>query len=174
MAGLPAALHMPRVKVYLLNEDGFWDDRGTGHVTVEYVRVSSGGLWGLQQAVMECHAARRGGACSRWRREARGEGASRPVGATCSAASGGGQLARPTVQTLCSPGLSWRRPGARLLGPGRPGFQRPALLPAQGVGAAGAEGRRLAASVLPVGSAGDCSCGGARRAVRSFAATGEG
>ena len=31
--------HLPRVKVYLLNEDGFWDDRGTGHVTVEYVRV---------------------------------------------------------------------------------------------------------------------------------------
>lgn len=32
---------MPRVKVYLLNEEGFWDDRGTGHVTVEYVRVGA-------------------------------------------------------------------------------------------------------------------------------------
>ncbi|KAF8401345.1 hypothetical protein HHK36_012279 [Tetracentron sinense] len=29
-----------RVKVYHLNEDGKWDDRGTGHVTVDYLERS--------------------------------------------------------------------------------------------------------------------------------------
>lgn len=28
-----------RVKVYRLNEDGKWDDQGTGHVTVDYLEV---------------------------------------------------------------------------------------------------------------------------------------
>lgn len=28
-----------RVKVYHLNEDGKWDDRGTGHVSIDYVEV---------------------------------------------------------------------------------------------------------------------------------------
>lgn len=28
-----------RVKVYRLNDDGKWDDRGTGHVTVDYLEV---------------------------------------------------------------------------------------------------------------------------------------
>lgn len=28
-----------RVKVYRLNTDGKWDDKGTGHVTVEYLEV---------------------------------------------------------------------------------------------------------------------------------------
>lgn len=31
---------MQRVKVYRLNEDGKWDDQGTGHVTVDYVERS--------------------------------------------------------------------------------------------------------------------------------------
>ncbi|KAK9161723.1 hypothetical protein Syun_008064 [Stephania yunnanensis] len=30
-----------RVKVYHLSEDGKWDDRGTGHVTVDYVELSA-------------------------------------------------------------------------------------------------------------------------------------
>ena len=30
-----------RVKVYRLNEEGLWDDKGTGHVTVEVVEVRS-------------------------------------------------------------------------------------------------------------------------------------
>lgn len=29
-----------RVKVYRLNDDGKWDDHGTGHVTVDYLEVS--------------------------------------------------------------------------------------------------------------------------------------
>ncbi|KAJ9559236.1 hypothetical protein OSB04_013850 [Centaurea solstitialis] len=32
---------MQRVKVYRLNEDGKWDDQGTGHVTVDYLERSS-------------------------------------------------------------------------------------------------------------------------------------
>lgn len=28
-----------RVKVYRLNDDGKWDDQGTGHVTVDYLEV---------------------------------------------------------------------------------------------------------------------------------------
>ena len=28
-----------RVKVYRLNNEGLWDDRGTGHVSVEYMEV---------------------------------------------------------------------------------------------------------------------------------------
>ena len=28
-----------RVKVYRLNEEGLWDDRGTGHVSVELMEV---------------------------------------------------------------------------------------------------------------------------------------
>ena len=31
---------MQRVKVYRLNSDGLWDDKGTGHVSVEYLEVS--------------------------------------------------------------------------------------------------------------------------------------
>lgn len=30
---------MQRVKVYRLNNDGLWDDKGTGHVSVEYLEV---------------------------------------------------------------------------------------------------------------------------------------
>ena len=30
-----------RAKVYCLNEDGQWDDRGTGHAAVQYMPVSS-------------------------------------------------------------------------------------------------------------------------------------
>lgn len=29
-----------RVKVYRLNDDGKWDDQGTGHVTVDYLEVT--------------------------------------------------------------------------------------------------------------------------------------
>ena len=29
-----------RAKVYCLNEDGQWDDRGTGHAAVQYMPVS--------------------------------------------------------------------------------------------------------------------------------------
>lgn len=32
---------MQRVKVYKLNSDGLWDDKGTGHVSVEFMEVSS-------------------------------------------------------------------------------------------------------------------------------------
>ena len=28
-----------RVKVYRLNDDGKWDDQGTGHVVVDYLEV---------------------------------------------------------------------------------------------------------------------------------------
>lgn len=31
--------YFQRVKVYRLNEDGKWDDQGTGHVTVDYLEV---------------------------------------------------------------------------------------------------------------------------------------
>lgn len=30
-----------RVKVYRLNEDGQWDDKGTGHITMDYMEVCS-------------------------------------------------------------------------------------------------------------------------------------
>lgn len=30
---------LQRVKVYRLNEDGKWEDQGTGHVTVDYLEV---------------------------------------------------------------------------------------------------------------------------------------
>ena len=38
---LNSLLHriVQRVKVYHLNEDGKWDDRGTGHVSIDYVEV---------------------------------------------------------------------------------------------------------------------------------------
>jgi protein phosphatase-4 regulatory subunit 3 len=32
---------MQRVKVYRLNDDGKWDDQGTGHATVDYLEVCS-------------------------------------------------------------------------------------------------------------------------------------
>jgi protein phosphatase-4 regulatory subunit 3 len=35
------ASSMQRVKVYRLNDDGKWDDQGTGHVTVDYLEVGS-------------------------------------------------------------------------------------------------------------------------------------
>ncbi|KAG7605474.1 hypothetical protein ISN45_At05g044770 [Arabidopsis thaliana x Arabidopsis arenosa] len=31
---------MQRVKVYRLNEDGQWDDKGTGHITMDYMERS--------------------------------------------------------------------------------------------------------------------------------------
>lgn len=37
---------MPRVKLYRLNEEGLWDDKGTGQVTVEVSEVGTGGLGG--------------------------------------------------------------------------------------------------------------------------------
>ncbi|KAK7264697.1 hypothetical protein RJT34_32307 [Clitoria ternatea] len=36
----PSANSMQRVKVYRLNDDGKWDDQGTGHVTVDYLERS--------------------------------------------------------------------------------------------------------------------------------------
>lgn len=33
--------YLQRVKVYRLNDEGKWDDRGTGHVSVEYLEVNS-------------------------------------------------------------------------------------------------------------------------------------
>ena len=30
---------MQRVKLYRLNDSGVWDDKGTGHVSVEYMEV---------------------------------------------------------------------------------------------------------------------------------------
>lgn len=35
-----------RTKVYRLNSDGLWDDKGTGSVSVEYLSVSVGGVEG--------------------------------------------------------------------------------------------------------------------------------
>ena len=32
-------LALQRVKVYRLNDEGKWDDKGTGHVSVEYLEV---------------------------------------------------------------------------------------------------------------------------------------
>jgi hypothetical protein len=32
--------YMQRVKVYKLNEGGMWDDKGTGHVSIEYMEQS--------------------------------------------------------------------------------------------------------------------------------------
>lgn len=34
-------IEFQRVKVYRLNDDGKWDDQGTGHVTVDYLEVST-------------------------------------------------------------------------------------------------------------------------------------
>jgi hypothetical protein len=34
-------IELQRVKVYRLNDDGKWDDQGTGHVTVDYLEVST-------------------------------------------------------------------------------------------------------------------------------------
>lgn len=34
-----------RVKVYRLNQEGLWDDKGTGHISVEYLEVRG---WGRQ------------------------------------------------------------------------------------------------------------------------------
>ena len=34
-----------RVKVYRLNDDGKWDDQGTGHVTVDYLEVCAPFWW---------------------------------------------------------------------------------------------------------------------------------
>lgn len=36
-------LDLQRVKVYRLNEEGLWDDKGTGHVSVEVVQVRAPG-----------------------------------------------------------------------------------------------------------------------------------
>lgn len=36
----PVNNSMQRVKVYRLNDDGNWDDQGTGHVTVDYLERS--------------------------------------------------------------------------------------------------------------------------------------
>eukprot|EP00959_Pyramimonas_sp_CCMP1952_P086611 1811605-Pyramimonas_sp.AAC.2 len=36
----PDYSYMQRVKVYKLNENGTWDDKGTGHVSVEYMEQS--------------------------------------------------------------------------------------------------------------------------------------
>lgn len=38
---LRLVLEMQRVKVYRLNDDGKWDDQGTGHATVDYLEVCS-------------------------------------------------------------------------------------------------------------------------------------
>ncbi|XP_010558443.1 PREDICTED: serine/threonine-protein phosphatase 4 regulatory subunit 3-like isoform X2 [Tarenaya hassleriana] len=41
---------MQRVKVYRLNEDGKWDDRGTGHVTIDYMeRTEELGLYVIDE-----------------------------------------------------------------------------------------------------------------------------
>jgi hypothetical protein len=32
--------YMQRVKVYKLNAEGMWDDKGTGHVSIEYMEQS--------------------------------------------------------------------------------------------------------------------------------------
>lgn len=39
---------LQRVKVYRLNDDGKWDDQGTGHVTVDYIEVSVCGIFDVQ------------------------------------------------------------------------------------------------------------------------------
>jgi hypothetical protein len=42
MPDFPADTSMQRVKVYRLNSDGLWDDKGTGHVSVEFMEVRAG------------------------------------------------------------------------------------------------------------------------------------
>lgn len=39
---------LQRVKVYRLNDDGKWDDQGTGHVTVDYIEVSFSRMFDVQ------------------------------------------------------------------------------------------------------------------------------
>ena len=39
----PPHTHMQRVKVYRLNGEGLWDDKGTGSVSVEFLEVC---VWG--------------------------------------------------------------------------------------------------------------------------------
>jgi hypothetical protein len=36
---MEGAMDMQRVKVYRLNEEGTWDDKGTGHISVEVMQV---------------------------------------------------------------------------------------------------------------------------------------
>lgn len=38
-----------RVKVYRLNAEGLWDDKGTGHISVEYLEVGSAPSYVLEQ-----------------------------------------------------------------------------------------------------------------------------
>lgn len=51
---------LQRVKVYRLNEEGLWDDKGTGHVTVEVVEVRGraplGGAPCVQRAPWQCQS----------------------------------------------------------------------------------------------------------------------
>lgn len=49
---------MQRVKVYRLNSDGLWDDKGTGHVSVEYLEV---GPCCLGSDAHQVYASRRAG-----------------------------------------------------------------------------------------------------------------
>lgn len=35
----PFLFNIQRVKVYRMNDDGKWDDQGTGHVTIDYLEV---------------------------------------------------------------------------------------------------------------------------------------
>ena len=39
LASMQADSTLQRVKVYRLNSDGLWDDKGTGHVSVEHMEV---------------------------------------------------------------------------------------------------------------------------------------
>ena len=41
MAEGPDVASRHRAKVYCLNDDGQWDDRGTGHAAVTYVQVTA-------------------------------------------------------------------------------------------------------------------------------------
>ncbi|KAK3137457.1 hypothetical protein QOZ80_5BG0452470 [Eleusine coracana subsp. coracana] len=38
--GVPAHTRMQRVRVYCLTDEGKWDDHGTGHVTIDYIKGS--------------------------------------------------------------------------------------------------------------------------------------
>ena len=41
-ADITNAFPMHRVKVYKLDSEGCWEDKGTGHISVEYMEASRG------------------------------------------------------------------------------------------------------------------------------------
>lgn len=55
-----ATFSMHRVKVYKLNSEGQWEDKGTGHISVEYMEVGTGGCPRLLYGAFPTMGAREG------------------------------------------------------------------------------------------------------------------